>query len=183
MNTEIIVINNFYNDVDAVRNMALKMSYNVAGNYPGLRTVPHLTTSAQQVIQNIITPHGGKVINWMNDSKNYSGSFQICYKTDKTWIHADIHNKWSGVCYLTPNPIINSGTGFYKHKETQQYYYVDNYHDGNTLDDWQLVDYVENKYNRLVLFRGLLFHKAHDYFGEDINSGRLFQTFFFDTEY
>lgn len=183
MNTEILVVNNFYTDIDDVRKLALSMEYNVTGNYPGLRTAPFLTTSTQQVIQNLIRPHAGNVTDWMNNSTNYCGSFQICYKTDKTWIHADIHNMWSGVCYLFPNPPKNTGTGFYRHKETNQYYYVDNYHDGNTESDWELTDYIENKYNRLILFRGALFHKAHDYFGNTKDSGRLFQTFFFNTQY
>jgi hypothetical protein len=42
---------------------------------------------------------------------------------------------------------------------------------------------VGNVYNRLVLYRGDLFHSSLDYFGEGLNDGRLFQTFFFNTEY
>mgnify|MGYP006891309455 FL=1 len=47
---------------------------------------------------------------------------------------------------------------------------------------WELVDTVGNVYNRLVLYRGDIFHASLDYFGHDNESGRLFQTFFFSTE-
>jgi hypothetical protein len=42
---------------------------------------------------------------------------------------------------------------------------------------------VGNIYNRLVLYRGDMFHSSLDYFGKDLKDGRLFQTFFFNTEY
>ena len=40
MNVNAICVDNFYNDVDAVREMALNMEFGVRGNYPGQRTVP-----------------------------------------------------------------------------------------------------------------------------------------------
>ena len=42
---------------------------------------------------------------------------------------------------------------------------------------------VGNVYNRLVLYRGDMFHRSLEYFGNDKNDGRLFQTFFFNTEF
>jgi hypothetical protein len=50
------------------------------------------------------------------------------------------------------------------------------------MTKWEMVDFIGNKYNRLVIYQGDLFHSSLDYFGTDINNGRLFQTFFFDTE-
>ena len=48
---------------------------------------------------------------------------------------------------------------------------------------WELVDRFANVYNRLILYRGEYFHTSLDYFGTNKENGRLFQTFFFDTEY
>lgn len=185
MKSNIIILDNFYNDIDAVRTFALKQNYDVAGNYPGKRTKPFLTESTKQVIQRVIAPVAGKISNWHDgetDSK-YTGAYQLCIATDVTWIHADIYNVWSGVCYLTPNAPVNSGTCFYKHKKTGQYEYVNSFHDGTNYSDWDTTDFVANYYNRLVLFRGSLFHAAVNYFGDNLENGRLFQTFFFDTEY
>lgn len=38
MYTNLIVVDNFYSDVDSVRQLALSQEYSVRGNYPGLRT-------------------------------------------------------------------------------------------------------------------------------------------------
>ena len=54
--------------------------------------------------------------------------------------------------------------------------------DGNDLSKWHLTDIVSNKFNRVVFYRGDLYHRSLDYFGEDKHDGRLFQTFFFNTE-
>ena len=51
------------------------------------------------------------------------------------------------------------------------------------MSKWEVVDVVANKFNRLVLYRGDLFHSSLDYFGKDKYDGRLFQTFFFNTEF
>ena len=185
MKSNIIVVDNFYNDVDAVRAFALQQPFDVPGNYPGYRTRPLASDSAKQVIQNIIAQHAGMVTNWHDkdgDSK-YTGSFQICTINDKTWIHADIYNTWSAVCFLTPNAPTNSGTCFYKHIKSQQSHYVDNFYDGANYSEWETTDYVANFYNRIVFFRGSMFHAAVNYFGTNLHNGRLFQTFFFDTQF
>ena len=51
------------------------------------------------------------------------------------------------------------------------------------MTKWEMTDFVGNKYNRLILYRGDNFHTSLDYFGRDINDGRLFQTFFFNTQH
>ena len=56
-------------------------------------------------------------------------------------------------------------------------------HDGNDYTKWEMTDYVSNKYNRLVLYRGNMYHASVDYFGNTLQDGRLFQTFFFNTEF
>ena len=53
------------------------------------------------------------------------------------------------------------------------------HYDGTEFD---LVDVVGNVYNRIVLFDARLIHAATQYFGNEINNGRLFQLFFFDLD-
>jgi len=50
------------------------------------------------------------------------------------------------------------------------------------MTKWEQTTFIGNKYNRLILYRGDFFHTSLDYFGRDMYDGRLFQTFFFDTE-
>ena len=53
----------------------------------------------------------------------------------------------------------------------------------NDMTKWELVSEVHNIYNRLILFRANQWHTAQTYFGNNQETGRLSQLFFFDTEY
>jgi hypothetical protein len=70
----------------------------------------------------------------------------------------------------------------YRHKESGEWRSHENLYEGYDYTKWDKVDSIGNKYNRLILYRGDLFHASLDYFGKNLYDGRLFQTFFFDTE-
>lgn len=191
----LLIIDNFYNDVEEVREMALNQDFCVRGNYPGQRTIPMTNDSVKQLIANSIRPMAGEIVYWPTDEKSYNGAFQYTTQRDRSWIHADHTTTWAAVCYLTPDAPITGGTGLFKHKETGLYLapklangQIDDeqmkeiYKDSQDMTKWDLVDFVGNKFNRLVIYRGDLFHTSMDYFGRDIYDGRLFQTFFFSTE-
>ena len=182
MRTNLLVIDNFYNNVDGVREFALSQEFNVVGNYPGKRTKPFNNQSTKDLIY----PHGGKIIDWLEGEDQYTGSFQISYATDRSWIHTDNHNNWAGVLYLTPNAPISGGTGFYRSKINESVYGKND----DTISDytqdktqWDMISEVHNIYNRLVLFRADQWHTSMEYFGKDNETGRLIQVFFFSTEY
>ncbi len=184
MRTNIIVIDNFYSNPNQVRDFALSQKFEVAGNFPGLRTKDFLWDDVSRCIQELVKPFNGKFLGF---SKQYSGSFQIATAKDRTWIHADSGNKWAGVCYLTPNAPHTGGTGLFRHRATgtSSAFDISKDLEIEPLDytKWDLVDTIGNKFNRLVLYRGDLFHASLDYFGKDNETGRLFQLFFFDTEF
>jgi hypothetical protein len=184
MNLSFLVVDDFYNNPDEVRDFALQQDFGVKGNYPGARTRSFFWEDTKRVIQNLIYPVAGNVVNWMDQQEeSYSGSFQYTTCADRTWIHADTFNKWSGVCYLTPDAPLTSGTAMYLHKATKSYLYnTEADHDQTDYTKWDRVDTIGNRYNRLILFRGSIYHAALDYFGTGITTGRLFQVFFFDTE-
>lgn len=186
MQTNLIIIDNFYNNVDEVRNFALAQSFDITGNFPGSRTRTFINQGIKDSISNIIKPHAGEVTNWF-ERDGLTGSFQLATAIDRTWIHSDHYNEWAGVCYLTPDAPLSSGTGLFKHKETSKRYILpgeDNskfqYYD---YTKWEMVDKIGNIYNRLILYRGKFFHASLDYFGDDLQNGRLFQVFFFDTQF
>tara|TARA_R110000803_G_scaffold101875_3_gene169899 strand:+ start:867 stop:1448 length:582 start_codon:yes stop_codon:yes gene_type:complete len=192
MKVSSITVDDFYSDVDEVRQFALQQSFDVEGNYPGRRTKSFLNDSMKEVIQTILLPHAGEVVWWGGE---YSGAYQYTTKHDKSWIHADHTSNWAGVVYLTPNAPPSGGTGFFKHKEmglTEAAYKEDGsyddgvmsqvYKDSQDYDKWEMIDQVSNKYNRLIMYRGNMFHQSLDYFGDTMYNGRLFQTFFFNTE-
>lgn len=180
MNLELMIVDNFYVNPDAVRNYALSLPFNVTGNFPGSRTKPYLPDDLKNAIQHWMNPVG-KITNWF-EGDGYTGAFQLTTAQDRTWIHADHFNNWAGVCYLTPNAPHTGGTGLYRHRESGQFKRTDQDWEGYDYTKWDLFDRIGNKYNRLILYRGDLFHASLDYFGNDLNTGRLFQTFFFNTE-
>ncbi len=199
MDVNVIIIDNFYQDPDNVREFALNQEFGVQGNYPGNRTVSFLDDELKYYINSIIEPHDGEITYWGdNEEVCYTGAFQLTTANDRTWIHSDQTTGWAGVCYLTPNAPHTGGTGLFRHKESGLYRVpkdeygnkVDYDHQmmsevGNDFQDytkWDRVDTVGNIYNRLVLYRGDIFHASLDYFGSDLDDGRLFQTFFFSTE-
>lgn len=180
MNLELLIIDNFYANPYAVREYALSQPFDVKGNFPGARTKPYLPNDLKSAIQHWMNPVG-KITNW-HEQYGYSGAFQLTTASDRTWIHSDHFNQWAGVCYLTPDAPYTGGTGLYRHKESGEHKRIIDDHEGYDYTKWDLFDRVGNKFNRLVMYRGDMFHASLDYFGDNAQNGRLFQTFFFDTD-
>jgi hypothetical protein len=193
----LIVIDNFYNNPHDTRKYILTQDFKVRGNYPGQRTISYANQHLKDIIQEYITPFGGKIIefpmpNETNKDNNniYNGAFQFTTSRDRSWVHIDGHNNWAGVLYMTPNAPLSSGTSFYhfhdgtackrdmeilENKEETDKYSQD-------MTKWKKVDEVGNVFNRLILFNSNRFHMSMDYFGDSKENGRLFQVFFFSTE-
>lgn len=191
------IIDNIYEDPLKVREHALKQDFNVEGNYPGHRTVPFINDSIKKGIEKYLTAVHGEVT-WpdQNNIHSYCGSYQYTTSRDRTWIHADSWNSWAGVLYLTPDAPLSGGTGLFKHKKTgliktprlkngkvNKKLVNKIYKDSQDYTKWEMTDRIANVFNRLVLYRGDFFHASLDYFGTNKNDGRLFQTFFFNTEF
>lgn len=185
MNKNIIIIDNFYTNVDSTREFILTQPFNVTGNFPGKRTVSYSNNKIKEIFENAI---GKEITYWPNE---YNGSFQYTTGDMDSWVHRD-ETSWAGVLYLTPDAPASSGTGFFRHKRTgietkDEYYNAEKKiqdeldEDGNNLDKWEMIDYVGNKYNRLILFQGTRNHRSMKYFGDNKENGRLFQLWFFDT--
>ena len=193
MNVNAICVDDFYNDVDEVRKMALGMEFGVRGNYPGQRTEPVFNQGVKDLINGIIRPYAGEITMWESE---YTGSFQYTTQRDRSWVHADQTTTWAGVLYLTPDAPLSGGTGLFRHKETglemapklADGSYDDDtmseiYKDSQDMTKWEMTNFIGNVYNRLIIYRGDIFHTSLDYFGRDMYDGRLFQTFFFNTEH
>jgi hypothetical protein len=191
MRVEMLSIADFYNNPEEVRAFALSQEFGESGNYPGKRTVPFFNDSIKETIQNVIKPFAGDVT-WWGDIN--SGAFQYTTAMDRSWIHSDGTTNWAGVCYLTPDAPLTAGTGIFRHKATglknwiyQEHTDEENKNAPQNVDHidytkWEMVDRIGNVYNRLIMYRGDLFHVSLDYFGKGLEDGRLFQTFFFNTE-
>lgn len=176
----VVVIDDFLEDPDKERAFALSQTYDVKGNYPGIRTKSFATEKHKQMFENILQR---KITYW---PAGYNGSYQKATKNLKSWIHRDLTD-YAGIIYLTPDAPLDSGTTFYRHKELK----VERENpsnkkkldgDSGNSDAWEVVDSVANKYNRLIIFNGRRSHSSTSYFGDCDDNCRLFQLFFFNVE-
>jgi Family of unknown function (DUF6445) len=179
-----LVVDNFYEDPDAVRKFALTCEFNKhPANHKGLRTdVCYRFDGLQQRFEQLI---GKKIKNW--ESYGTNGCFQYCVAGDQLVYHHDTQ-QYAGVLFLTPDAPPQSGTSFYRSKYTKKMKVPADEHSkvfkNGYLDptEFDQVDVVGNVYNRIVLFDSLMIHAANNYFGTTKENGRLFQLFFFDLE-
>lgn len=183
MRTNVIIVDDFYSNPDSVRDFALQQEFKVQGNFPGSRTVSFLNDSVKETLQTVVWNAGGEITEW-NARDGLTGSFEIATAANRSWIHTDHYNTWAGVCYLTPDAPISGGTGLFMHKKTgaRMAHELESY-ESQDMTKWEMVDRIGNRYNRLVLYRSDLFHTSLDYFGSDLQTGRLFQLFFFTTQF
>lgn len=180
----ILIVDNFYENPDEVRDFALSLDFNIEGNYPGNRTEAMFDEEWRAYIKEYLESIINRRITVF--PYEYNTAFQLTTETSKTWIHHDAMS-YAAVVYLTPNPDIDSGTGIYRHKETGIMKHSEGERDFNNEttkeSDWELVAEAKNIYNRLVIYDSMYYHRSVvPGFGTDKNTGRLFQTFFFEAE-
>ncbi len=190
----LIVLDDFYVNVDDVRNFALSQNFDVKGNYPGNRTKSFTSAEMKDFLDSKISNLIGKITLWPMEPESYNGSFQYATSREKTWIHVDSNNNWAAVVYLTPDAPLSGGTAIFRHKKhgTVRNWYHNSPLSKEVNDDlgrdsqdytkWEIVDRIGNVYNRMILFDSTQYHASVDYFGTELKDSRLFQVFFFDTE-
>lgn len=190
------VVDDFYENPDAIRDFALMQSFYEGEGAVGWRTRKQflfdgLKERFEGIINMKIADHTPQGTGWFDVGIN--GRFQACEAGTKMVFHCD-SQRYAAVLYLTPDAPPQSGTSFYRHKETKVRHACEiawgtgdelrTFNQKTFVDPtpFERVDTVGNVYNRLVIFDGQLIHSGNDYFGWDIASSRFFQIFFFDVE-
>ena len=183
----IIVVDDFYEDPDYVRNFALRQEMKAhPKSHKGARTDDRFfAPNMKEVFEGII---GSTIVNWYN-GEYCNGVFQYCTSADALVYHCD-NQDWAGAIYLTPNAPYDSGTSLFAGKTTgdrdssDPNFDFDKVFNGDFLSRsrFDKIDEVGNIYNRLVIWNSRLIHGANSYFGDSAENGRLFHLFFFDLE-
>lgn len=194
----LIVVDNFYENPDAVRNFALNVEYESGGrkNWPGRDSIDEhgkedLTKMISQVVgQELTTKSCNKCSYFRRTKIGEHGTQDIHFDPNPGLV-------WAGIIYLTPTFHPTGGTKFWKHKEfgwefapTQEQAarcgvhshqdMVDFFNtDGKDRNKWIETDNISFKYNRLVMFNPFMFHSNGEWFGTDDQSARLVQLLFF----
>ncbi len=184
------IVDDFYEDPDAVREFALKQFYTCDSKEHGgvgCRTRKQfLFDDVKEQFEKIM---GKKISKW-RETYSICGVFQYGTAGIPNVYHVDAQ-QYAAMVFLTPNAPFQAGTKIVANKKNKIYHSTqsdnildyfpqqETFVDGTLFED---VDVFGNVYNRLVIFDGKALHTACDYFGHDINSGRLWQMFFFDVE-
>lgn len=189
----IIVVDNFYNDPDFIREWAIKeIKFSPSNYHKGERATSRFSIiGMKEKLETII---GKPIYNWNHDSYA-NGIFQFCTADQPIVYHVD-NQTYAGMVFLTPDAPPSTGTAFYRSKVTGDYKFDDqkrstinyvrafqgknaemNFYDGTHFEK---IDEVGNVYNRLVLFDAKNIHAATQYFGDAIDNARFFHMFFFD---
>jgi hypothetical protein len=180
------VVDNFYQDPGAVRDLALKQEYHQGGlgrGYIGQRTFQQfLFPGLKEEFERIM---GEKITRWEEHDMN--GRFQFSMEGEPLVYHCD-DQKWAAMIYLTPDAPYETGTGTYalkgtnithsSHPEIMRCFRPGSQNLDKTI--FEPVDVVGNVYNRLVIFNAGYLHAAKGYFGYSRENSRLWQMFFFD---
>ena len=192
----VVVVENFYDDPDAVRAYALTQKYKANHeHHKGARTQEKtIFPGTREFFESILHK---KITNW--ESHIYNGVFQYCVAEDALVYHTD-HQAYAAVIFLTPDAPPECGTSFYKSRfnglmraptaedserldksgsELFREMFAGNYYDKTR---WETVDVIGNVYNRMVLWDAQKVHAASEYFGDSLENSRLFHMFFFDAE-
>jgi hypothetical protein len=181
----VFLVDDFYEDPDAVRNFALIQPFDQGGigrGYIGSRSskqylFPGLKERFEEIMDH-------KITRWESHGQN--GRFQYAYAGDPLVYHCD-NQKWAAMIYLTPDAPFETGTTLFAHKKTRIRHnshpqIMTTFRRESTFDKtyYEPVDVLGNVYNRLVIFDAGCIHSASEYFGFNKNNCRLWQMFFFD---
>lgn len=153
--------------------------------FNGFRYNPEtLKNSLENLIGERIDPSS-----WEPGGDGWNGAFHLreSGNTPLASVHHHYHKTntvtrgWSGVCYLSPDPVDGSGTSFWRDKATGKC--IAQFGETFRRDEQNFEKIFEprNVYNRLVLFRENVLHKIENGFGSG-KSARMTQTFFFQCQ-
>lgn len=181
-NKRLFVVDNFFSDPLKVREFALQQWFFDDEGFLGLRTrKQYFWDGLKESFENILNK---KITKWEDMAMN--ARFQSHKAGIPGVYHAD-NQTWAGAIYLNPDAPYEAGTSFWAHKETRGRHAQDPVHmfDGIKWVDqtpYTKVDEVGNIFNRLVIWDAQLIHAAPVYFGHNVDTARLTQVFFFNTE-
>ena len=197
---KLIVIDEFYENPDAVRNLALQAEYQdvVQLNYPGFQS--RYSYSSDSIVHSFAKLIGKELS--VDPAKLTFAKFRIMLEStgSRLKVHLDGESDWTGLIFLNPDSSCQGGTAFYRHKSTgleghpsnelalkNGFSSSDEFEksivEPDTLnpDAWEVTMFVGMRFNRLLLFKGNeLFHCHTKSFGTTRENGRLTQNFFFN---
>lgn len=198
MPTSLIVVDDFFEHADGLRDAALRLTYpDQQGAFPGRNSLERIELDGLAQYVSSIVGERLKVISPLGSH----AKFRITLGSDlgRGKVHVD-PGYWSGVLYLSRPEDCRGGTDFFRHRRTNTdrrpmnerelaelgYASIDEAHqdiiERDGLDDscWETTMTVPMRFNRLILLRPWLWHTAGAGFGDNLHNGRLVYLMFFE---
>lgn len=198
MPTSLIVIDDFIDTADQLRDAALRLTYPPQeGMYPGRNSVERINLGG---LEEEVSRTVGERVRGLPPPQAH-GKFRLTMEADrgKARVHVDAAH-WSGILYLSRPEDCRGGTEFFRHlpsgldrtpysdEEARRYGYPSGREmtraildDGLDESKWERTMLVPMRFNRLVLFRPWLWHTAGENFGDRPENARLVYLMFFGT--
>ncbi len=198
MPTSFLVVDDFLDNANDLRNAALQLIYPEQSTYyPGRNSVQRidlqgLTEGISQLVGEPLKPA-------LPREAHAKCRITLAKDVGTAKVHID-RAHWSGILYLSRPEDCRGGTEFFRHRpsnsdrapyddrEAQQWGYASakamvTEAGEQTLDDskWEHTMTIPMRFNRLVLLRPWLWHTAGENFGTTMENGRLVYLMFFES--
>ena len=181
MKNIITVYDNFFEDPNNVRNKALEQDFYYCDEFNATGDVFHgqQSLSCEKILPDIYKEFNKKILSFMpNNNVTTNALFQRQTKDDYRNIHQDGTSSLGGLIYLDDNPAFNTGTCFFRHKETGWDGIEEANISGTTAitqadkeldpskgkmqgqDNFEKHSVIGNKFNRMIMYDSNMFHRA-----------------------
>ncbi|KQT41462.1 MULTISPECIES: DUF6445 family protein [unclassified Methylophilus] len=197
----VTIVENFYDDPDAVRTFALSQKYQYRHQ---LKDVPYVFPGARTKDLSVINKPlfeqvSNKIISLFHNPDHermrwaISTNFQsVSEDYGRGVIHTDGNAVFAAVLYLSPDAPLDSGTSLFKrNKQFDQTAYEKALNENDkrfaagtiAMDTgyhsmFDEIVRINNVYNTLILYEGRHYHAANKFFGKTLKDSRLAQVFF-----
>lgn len=197
MPTSMIIVDDFLDNAQALREASLRLTYpQQEGMFPGRNSVERINIEGlEQQISRLV----GEPLEAMPPPQSHAKSrITLAADKGKAKVHVDAAH-WSGILYLSRPQDCQGGTEFFRHRATNTDRaphddreaaalgfpsakgMVDEIlkRDGTDDSKWEMTQRVPMRFNRLLLLRPWLWHTAGENFGDTLENGRLVYLMFF----
>jgi hypothetical protein len=199
MLTTLLIVDDFLNNADGLREQALRLTYpEQQGAFPGRNSRERISIDGlDEAVSRLV----GEPLIPVEPLESHA-KCRLTLGSDKGRAKVHIDNShWAGILYLSRDEDSVGGTDFFRHIRTNSdrapvykeeleargYSSFDEMHadiiEKDSVDDskWELTTRVPMRFNRLVLLRPWLWHTAGPGFGDRPENARLVYLMFFQS--
>jgi hypothetical protein len=198
MYTTFLVVDDFLDNAEALREQALALDYPpLQGQFPGRNSKQRINIEGlTEAVSRIV---GERLVAAPPPQSHAKTRLTFASDKGRGRVHVD-ESHWSGILYLSRPEDCSGGTDFFRHHATG----LDRFpftreeldangfattadahaalieRDGTDESAWDLLMRVPMRFNRLLLLRPWLFHTAGEAFGDRPENARLVYLMFFN---